>query len=88
MRYGGKAGSSLLVRLKQLIERLCMEFVVAEIQGGIYGFERLKVNIELLFLAIVRHDGSCVDDQSIGGHLQLSSNLAITYNLPKRSSSL
>jgi len=60
---------SPLIRLQQLIQGLRVEFVVAEIEGGVDGLERLKVDIELLFLVVVRHDGACVDDQPVGRHL-------------------
>ena len=51
-----------------------MELVVAKIKGGIDGFERLEVYIQLLFFAVLRDNSACVYDEAIGGHLQHSAN--------------
>ena len=58
-----------LIRLQQLIQCLSVELVVAEVQGGVDGFEGLKIYIELLLLVVLRHDGPRVDDQAVRRHL-------------------
>ena len=69
-RKGKQRGTALVVSLQQLIESLHMELVVAHIERGIDGLERLKVNVELLFLAILRHHCACVNYQPIWRHLR------------------
>ena len=46
-----------------------MELVVAQVQGGVDGLEGLKVNVQLLLLAVLSHDGPSVHHQTIGRHL-------------------
>lgn len=58
-----------LIRLQQLVQGLCMEFVVAQVQRSVDGLERLKVNIQFLFLSIICHNGACIYDQAIWGDL-------------------
>lgn len=43
-----------------------MELVVAEVQGSVDWLKRLKVDIDFLLLAFLRHNGSTVHDQTIG----------------------
>lgn len=43
--------TELLVRLQQLAEGLCMEFVVAEVERGVDGLEGLEVDVDLALLA-------------------------------------
>ena len=51
-----------------------MELVVAKIQGGVDGFERLEVYIQLLFFAVLCDNSACVYDEAIGRHLQHSAH--------------
>ena len=46
-----------------------MKFVVAEIQRSVDRLEGLKVDVDFLLLALVRHDCAAVDDQAVWGHL-------------------
>ena len=55
----------LVVRLQKLIQRLCMEFVITQIQRCVDRLERLKVNVDLLFLALVCQDCTSVHHQPI-----------------------
>jgi hypothetical protein len=43
-----------------------VEFVVAEVQGGVDGLEGLEVDVDFLLLAVVCHDSACVHDEPIG----------------------
>lgn len=54
-----------LIRLHQLTESLGVELVIAQVERCIDWFERLKVDVHLLFLALVRDDRPRVDDQAI-----------------------
>lgn len=47
-----------------------MKLVVTQVKGVVDGLEGLKVNVDALLLAVIRHDGASVQDQTIGGHLQ------------------
>ena len=44
-----------------------MELVVAQVERGVDGLERLKVDVDLLFLPLVRDDGPAVNDQAVRG---------------------
>ena len=55
----------LVVRLEQLIQGFSVKLVVTQIQRRVDGLEGLKVNIQLLLLAIVGHNSARVYDQSI-----------------------
>ena len=57
-----------VVVLKERGEGLCVEAVVAEVEGGVDWSERLKVNVDLLFLALLRDHGATVHDEAIGRH--------------------
>ena len=46
-----------------------MEFIVAEIEGGIDGFEWFKVDVDLSFFPLRSDDFSAVDDKAIGRDL-------------------
>lgn len=46
-----------------------MEFVVAEVERCVDGFEGFKVDIDLFFLSLVRHDCSTINDKAIFGTL-------------------
>jgi hypothetical protein len=39
-----------------------VEFVVAEIKRRVDGLERLKVNVDLLFLSFIRDNSSAIND--------------------------
>lgn len=60
--------AKLVVIFKKRVESLCVKFVVAEIERCVDGLERLKVNIDLLFFAFVRHDGSTVHNKTVWWH--------------------
>ena len=45
---------------------LGVEFVITQVQGGVDGSERLKVDVDFLFFAFVCDYGSTVDDKAIG----------------------
>ena len=81
---GCQSEGSLAVGLQELVEGLCVEFVVAEVQGGVDGLEGLEVNVELLLLAIICHHCACVDDQPIGWHLQAMRQFMLPSNSFKR----
>mmetsp|Transcript_6559 Transcript_6559/g.12000 ORF Transcript_6559/g.12000 Transcript_6559/m.12000 type:complete len:219 (-) Transcript_6559:9-665(-) len=59
----------LLVTLQKLAQSLGVELIVAEIKRRVDGLERLEVDVQLLFFAVVCHDGSCVHNQSIRRNL-------------------
>lgn len=39
-----------------------MEFVIAEVEGGVDGLEGLEIVVDLLFLSFLVDDGATVDD--------------------------
>lgn len=43
-----------------------MKFVVAEVEGGVDGFERLEVNVDPALLALAGDDFAAVDDEAVG----------------------
>lgn len=47
-----------------------MKLVVAKVQGGVDWLERLKVDIDLLLLAFLCHNGATIYNQPIGWHCQ------------------
>lgn len=47
---------------------LSVEFVVAEIQGSIDRLEGLKVNVDLLFLALRGHNGTTINHKTVVRH--------------------
>lgn len=49
-----------------------MELVVAEVQGGVDWFKRLKVNIDFLLLAFLCDNGATIHNQTIGWHWEES----------------
>ncbi len=49
---------------------LGVELVVAEVQGGVDWLKRLKVDIDFLLLAFLCHNGTTVNNQTIGWHWQ------------------
>ena len=57
--------AELLVGFKQLAQCLGVEFVVAQVKGGVDRFEGLKVNIDFSFLAFRSNDFPTVDDKAI-----------------------
>lgn len=59
----------LLIRFEQLSQGFGVELVVAEIQGGVDGFEGLKVNVDLALLAFRGQNFATVDNKSIGRDL-------------------
>ena len=56
------------VVFKEFIERLCVKFVVTEVEGGIYGLEWLEVDVDLAFFSFRCNDFAAVDDKSVGGY--------------------
>ena len=46
-----------------------MEFVVAEVERSVDRLEGLKVDVDLLLLALVGDDGSAVNDEAVGRNL-------------------
>ena len=46
-----------------------MEFVVTKVKGGVDGLEWFKVNVDLLFLALICQDGASVDNKAVGRYL-------------------
>lgn len=69
--------AELLVRLEQLSESFGVELVVAKIQRGVDGLERLKVDVDLALLAFLGEDFTAVDNEAVRGNLvvQLESAL-------------
>lgn len=57
--------SECLVVHEEFVEVLGVEFVVAEVEGGVDGFEGFKVDVNLAFFAFVGDYRSAVEDQSI-----------------------
>ena len=47
---------------EQSAEGLGVELVVAEVEGGVDGFERLEVNVNFLLLALVGDNSTAVDN--------------------------
>ena len=60
--------AKLVVLLHELDEGLSVKLVVAEIQRGVDGLERLKVDVDHLLLALVRQNGATVDNEAIVGN--------------------
>jgi len=54
-----------LIGLKQLTESLGVEFVVAEVERGVDGLERLEINVDLPLLAFGGDDFTTVDDKTV-----------------------
>ena len=46
-----------------------MELVIAQVEGGVDGFEGLEVDVDLLLLPLLGHDGPAVDDEPVGRDL-------------------
>ena len=61
--------ASPVVRFQQLVQRLCVELVVAEVKGGVDGLEGLKVDVQLLLLPILCQHRASVHNQPVGRHL-------------------
>lgn len=59
----------LIFTLKQLTERLCVKFVVAQVQRRVDGLEWLEVDVDFLFLALVCQNGPRVQHKPVGRHL-------------------
>lgn len=49
-------------------ERLCVKFVIAQVQGCVDGLERLKVDSDLLLLILICEDSSTINDEPISRH--------------------
>lgn len=47
---------------------LGVELVITEVQRGVDGFERLKVNVDFLLFAFFCHYGAAVNHQTVMGH--------------------
>ena len=56
-----------LVGFEEFAEGFGVEFVVAQVEGGIDGLEGLEVDVDFSFFAFRCDDFSAVDDQSIRG---------------------
>lgn len=57
--------AKLAVVRQQGLQRLRVELVVAEVQRRVDRLERLKVNVHLLLLALVRHDRAAVHHKTV-----------------------
>lgn len=44
-----------------------MEFVIAEVEGGVDWFEWFKVDIDLALFALVGNDSPAVNDKAVSG---------------------
>ena len=53
---------------EESVSYLCVELVVTEVEGGVDGLERLKVNGHLLLLALVSDNGATVQHKAILWH--------------------
>ena len=60
--------SKLIVVLKELVERLGVKFVVAQVQARVDLFERLKVDIHFFLLSLLRQDRSAVHHEAVVRH--------------------
>ncbi|GIX66397.1 CPSF A subunit region protein [Babesia caballi] len=58
--------AELVVRLQQLLQRLHVELVVAQVERGVDWLEGLEVQRDSLFLPVVRDDRSAVEHQPVG----------------------
>lgn len=58
-----------VVGLQELVQRLGVELVVTQVERRVDGLEGLKVDIDLLLLAVVGHDRAAVDDEAVGRDL-------------------
>jgi len=58
--------AELVVVGQQLGQSFRVEFVVAQIQRRVDGFERFEIDVDLFFFAVVGDDGAAVDDQAVG----------------------
>lgn len=88
MRQGSSPPHSLAVGLEQFAERLCVELVVAEVQGRVDGLERLKIYVDLFLLAVLRQDGTRVQHQAIGGDLRSAITWCLVLRVQKALSCL
>lgn len=55
-----------------------MELVVAEVERGVDGLERLEVEVHPLLLALVRHNRPAVDYQTVRGHSRVQPDIIQT----------
>ena len=56
-----------VVRLEELIERFSVKLVVAKVEAGVDGLEGLKVDVDLLLLALLSDNSAGVHNKAIGG---------------------
>jgi hypothetical protein len=47
---------------EKFVQVFRVKFVVAEVERGVDGFEGFKVNIDLFFLSLIRHNCATVND--------------------------
>lgn len=59
-----------------------MELVITEVQRGVDGFERLKVDVDFLLFAFVCHYGAAVNHQTIMGHCKYTPKPSIQEENP------
>mmetsp|Transcript_61759 Transcript_61759/g.93244 ORF Transcript_61759/g.93244 Transcript_61759/m.93244 type:complete len:256 (+) Transcript_61759:579-1346(+) len=59
----------LVVALQQLLQRLNVELVVAEVEGGVDGLEGLEVDRHLPLLSVLCQHRAAVKHQPVGRHL-------------------
>ena len=61
--------TELLVGVEKLGESFGVELVVAKVEGGVDGLERLEIDVDLSLLAFGGQDFTAVHDKTIGRHL-------------------
>ena len=54
---------------QQRCQGLSVELVVTQVERGVDWLERLKVNVDLLLLALIGDDSAAVDDEAVGRNL-------------------
>jgi len=61
--------TKLVVVREKLLEGLSVEAVITHVQGCVDGLERLEINTDLLFLALISEDGADKKHKAVGGAL-------------------
>lgn len=61
--------AKFLIGLEEFSKGLSVELVVAKVQGGVDGLERLEIDVDLSFLAFLGQDFTTVHNQTVRGDL-------------------
>ncbi len=60
--------SEAVVVSQQGRQGLGVELVITQVERGVDGLERLEIDVDLLLLALLGHDGTTVHNKAIGRH--------------------